>query len=420
MQEKNISANNFEQCQKCAICTTVCPVMAVMPGYPGPKQAGPDGERYRLKNRFYYEDTLKYCMNCKRCEVACPSDVRIGDIIQSAKLKYGKMNKLARSAMLSGTDVVGPLASSFAPLVNTALGLQPVKTVLDATIGVSRHRSLPQYASETFEKWFKKNAEAAQEGFDKHISYYHGCYANYNYPQLGKDFVAVMNALGYGVHLVEGEKCCGVAKISNGLIRSATKDAKHNVEVLRAAVEKASPVVTVSSSCTLTLREEYPHLLGVENSDLLDKIVIFEKFLWQAVDSGREKLVFKKDYKAKIAYHCPCHMERLGWGMFTVEILKMIPGVDLTVLESNCCGMAGTYGFKKENYATSQAIGKPLFDQIEAVNPDFVACECETCKWQIEMSSGYKVLNPVSILAQALDLEEMMRLRKAGESTRSL
>ena len=75
------------------------------------------------------------------------------------------------------------------------------------------------------------------------------------------------------------------------------------------------------------------------------------------------------------------------------------------MLGSNCCGIAGTYGFKKENYEASQAIGKPLFDEIKAVAPDFVACDCETCKWQIEMSTGIPVKNPISILAEALDLE---------------
>ena len=77
MQEINLSANNFEQCLKCNICTTVCPMMAANPHYPGPKQAGPDGERYRLKNGIFFDDALKYCLNCKRCEVACPSGVKV-------------------------------------------------------------------------------------------------------------------------------------------------------------------------------------------------------------------------------------------------------------------------------------------------------------------------------------------------------
>jgi len=405
MQEQNISEFNFEQCQKCAICTTVCPVLANKDIYPGPKQAGPDGERYRLKNPIFYQDTLKYCMNCKRCEVACPSGVAIGDIIQSAKLEYGKRTHVLRDTMLASTDLMGPVASTFAPIVNTALAIKPVKALMDGVIGVSKHRTLPKYSSKTFESWFRKNKETSQDSFKHHISYYHGCYANYNYPQLGKDFVAVMNALGYGVHLLDKEECCGVAMISAGMLKQVKKKAEHNVAVIGKAIQNGMSVLTVSTSCTLTIRDEYPHLLGVDNSAVRDKIILVEKFLYKLVSSGNVKMVWKKDYKAKAAYHSPCHQERMGWSNFTIELLREIPGLELTVLESNCCGMAGTYGFKKENYETSQKVGKPLFDSIAAVNPDFVACECETCKWQIEMSTGYSVKNPVSIIAEALDLE---------------
>lgn len=76
-----------------------------------------------------------------------------------------------------------------------------------------------------------------------------------------------------------------------------------------------------------------------------------------------------------------------------------------TVLDSGCCGIAGTYGFKKENYRYSQEIGRPVFEQINALAPDFVCSECETCKWQIEMSTAHKVKNPILIIAEALDFE---------------
>ena len=98
-------------------------------------------------------------------------------------------------------------------------------------------------------------------------------------------------------------------------------------------------------------------------------------------------------------------MEKLGWWLYATRLLEMIPGVELEILESSCCGISGTYGFKKENYEFSQAIGNKLFDNIRAAAPDFVATECETCKWQIEMSSGFEVQNPLCILADALDVE---------------
>ena len=83
-------------------------------------------------------------------------------------------------------------------------------------------------------------------------------------------------------------------------------------------------------------------------------------------------------------------------------LLRRIPGVDLVVLDSQCCGIAGTYGFKKENYDVSQSIGAPLFKQIGEVDPDVVVTDCETCKWQIEMSTPYRVMNPISIINDAI------------------
>lgn len=404
MQENNISIHNLEVCQKCSICTTVCPVMKNNPLYGGPKKTGPDGERYRLKNGIFYDDAIKYCLNCKRCEVACPSGVRIGDLIQAAKNEHYKRAPKLRDWVLANTDFMGTLATPFAPVVNWGLGLKPVKSIMHDVIGVDKHRQFPSYSFGTFERWFKKNAKASQAQYPRQISYFHGCYANYNYPQLGKDFVKVMNAFGYGVNLLDGEKCCGVAKITNGQAASARKDALHNMELFRAAVAAGRPIVTVSSSCTMTLRDEYPHLLGLDNSDVVNSISLFERFIFQAIERGEITPKWKPGYKARVAYHCPCHQEKLGWGVYTIKLLQMIPGLELEILDSNCCGISGTYGFKKENYEVSQKIGQPLFDNIKAVNPDYVACECETCKWQIEMSTGYKVMNPVSILAEALDI----------------
>ena len=127
MQQNNISENNFEQCIKCTVCTVYCPVIPVNPKYPGPKQAGPDEERLRLKRGEYFDEALKYCLNCKRCEVACPSNVKIGDIIQLARIKYSKKKPALRDIMLANTDFVGTMASAFAPVVNTTLSLKPVK-----------------------------------------------------------------------------------------------------------------------------------------------------------------------------------------------------------------------------------------------------------------------------------------------------
>ncbi len=403
MRFSNIDMNNFEQCLKCTICTVYCPVVPANPSYPGPKQAGPDGERLRLKNSSYYDSALKYCINCKRCEVACPSGVRVADIIQSARIRYGHGIPGPRETVLSCTDFMGKVAGNMSGIVNPLLGAAPVKELLDRFAGIDRRRTFPNYAGETFRKWFRKNVKTQQEAFSEKVNYFHGCYVNYNYPQLGRDFVKVMNALGVGVCLLDNEKCCSIAMISNGLTHTAERNARHNVKVLEKAIEMTgAPVVGASSTCILTMREEYPHLLGIDNGKIRDSLDLATKYIFKKISEGK-KLNFRKDYQAHIAYHTPCHLERLGWEYFSIELLRMIPGVELTVLDSCCCGIAGTYGFKKENYEVSQAIGKPLFDQVASVAPDFVACDCETCKWQIEMSTGVSVKHPISVIAEALE-----------------
>lgn len=410
LQEQNISDNNFESCIKCTICTVYCPVTAVNPDYPGPKQAGPDGERYRLKRPYFYDEALKYCLNCKRCEVACPNDVKIGDIIQSARIKYAAHGPTLRDSMLANTDFMGQIATRMAPIVNFSLGLKPVKYIMDKALKIDDRRTFPKYAGTRFETWYKKEAAAGQETFSRHVSYFHGCYVNYNYPQLGKDLITVMNALGYGVRLLDREKCCGVAKIANRCIDQATRDGENNLRAIREAVGKGNPVLATSSTCCFTMRDEYPHLLHLDNNDVRDSIMLATLFIFRLIDEGKAKIAFKKDYRRRIAYHTPCHMEKLGWTIFSTSLLRMIPGVEFIQLDSHCCGIAGTYGFKKENYAYSQGIGAPLFDQILESGCDFVACDCETCKWQIEMSTGISVLNPVSVLAEAIDIEETRRL----------
>lgn len=410
MQLCNLSENNFEQCTKCSICTTVCPVAAMTTDYPGPKQAGPDGERYRLKDPAYYDKMLKLCLNCKRCEVACPSGVHIADIIQRARMRAGEGKRASlRDTLLANTDLLGTVANVVAPVANAALGLKPTKLVMDSVMAIDKHRTFPAYSRTKFETWFKRHAADVQDGYREHVSYFHGCYVNYNFPKLGQDFVKLMNAVGYGVHLLDKEQCCGVALIANGLYKQAKRQGAVNAASIRRAVnEQHRTVLTTSSSCTFNLRDEYPAVLDIDTSDVRDHIMLATRFIYNLVDEEKIKLIFKQDYKRRVAYHTACHMQRMGWQLYSIELLRMIPGLDLVVLEQECCGISGTYGFKKENYERSQAIGSTLFKLIEDAHVEAVATDCETCKWQIEMSTGLPVENPISILADALDVEETL------------
>lgn len=203
--------------------------------------------------------------------------------------------------------------------------------------------------------------------------------------------------MGTGVQLLSKEKCCGVPLIANGFFAKARRQAQSNVAAMR---ETPLPVIATSSTCTFTLRDEYPHLLDVDNQDLRDRIELATRWIWRQLDAGRTLPL--RPLPLKVVYHTPCHMEKMGWSLYTLELLRLIPGLQLEVLDSQCCGIAGTYGFKSENYPSSQAIGAPLFRQIEESGADLAITDCETCKWQIEMSTSKRCEHPITLLAQAL------------------
>ncbi|WP_301098531.1 anaerobic glycerol-3-phosphate dehydrogenase subunit GlpC [Otariodibacter sp.] len=397
---------SFESCIKCTACTAVCPVSRQNPFYPGPKQSGPDGERLRLKSAELYDEALKYCTNCKRCEVACPSDVKIGDLIIRARNNHldrqnkPLMHKL-RDAVLSNTDIMGKMNTPLAPIVNGITGLKATRFLLEKTLNVSRHRTLPKYSFGSFRNWYLKKEAERQSLYREKVAYYHGCYVNYNNPQLGKDLIDVFNAMDIGVVLLEKEKCCGLPLSVNGFPDKAKKLAKFNLTELEKAVDKEIEVVGTSSSCTMNLRDEYHHILGMDNAKIRPHMNIVTQYLYQLFNSGKKPNF--KSIPLRVAYHTACHVDKAGWAPYTLDVLKHIPDLEIVMLPSQCCGIAGTYGFKSENYEVSQAIGNPLFEHINNGGFDFVVSECETCKWQIDMSTKLTCLHPITLLAMALD-----------------
>ena len=136
-----------------------------------------------------------------------------------------------------------------------------------------------------------------------------------------------------------------------------------------------------------------PVFLNLTTPAYADRVEFVTKFIYNEFRSGN--IPKMKPLGIRAAYHSPCHLERMGGVMYTLGVLKQIPGLELVVLNSECCGIAGTYGFKKENYEISQSIGKNLFSLIDKAEPEFVITDCETCKMQIEMNTKYKVLHPV-------------------------
>ena len=187
-----------------------------------------------------------------------------------------------------------------------------------------------------------------------------------------------MNALGYGVQLLDKEKCCGVALDLERALQAGAASGRDEPAVDPHVGEGPRPGPDhTSSTCTFTLRDEYPHLLGLENGDVRDRIELATRYLYRLIQSGKARLKFKETAPAA---RRPT-TRRATWRRWAGATIRSsccgsIPGVEVTVLDSPVLAASGgTYGFKKENYGVSQAIGAPLFRQIEESGADIVATD---------------------------------------------
>jgi glycerol-3-phosphate dehydrogenase subunit C len=178
--------------------------------------------------------------------------------------------------------------------------------------------------------------------------------------------------------------------------------ARYNIPSFLNTIRSGSDIIFSSTSCGHMIKHEYSRLLSIPGADEVAQHVFdtFE-FLRNLKESNGFNTQFK-ELSLKAAYFAPCHLRTLGMGLPALEILRRIPGLKIDNIEADCCGMGGTFGFRKEKYEISQEIGKDLKEAIDRLNPEIVLTDCEGCRMQIRHMTGLKVLHPIQILRDAL------------------
>ncbi|QPK81941.1 anaerobic glycerol-3-phosphate dehydrogenase subunit C [Schaalia sp. ZJ405] len=396
--------SSLDACVKCTICETQCPVMRVTDLFPGPKYSGPQSERYR-KDGVVVDKSIDYCSSCGTCTLVCPQGVKVTEMIHHARTDMKKKKGIPfRDQLIGRTGFIGTVMTPVAPIANWALDVKPIRTIMEKVIGVHRSAPMPRAAGRTFEGWFKKHTPLPQSGTKGQVIFFHGCAGQYFEVETSIHSVQVLEYLGYEV-LVPKHGCCGLALQSNGLYDESRKYVSKLTNDLRKANRNA-PIISASGSCAGMLRHEAKEILEMDTPELEDvgsRMWDICEFLMHLHDRGELDLNFQR-LDVTIPYHAPCQLKSQGLGLPAVELMELIPGV--TVKESNqpCCGIAGTYGMKKEKYDIAQAVGKPVFDFIKQVNVELAACDTETCRWQLRTATGANVVHPIWLIHRAYGL----------------
>lgn len=359
-----------------------------------------------LTSRELYE-ALDLCLECKGCKADCPSNVDM------AKLKYeflghyyARHGTPLRSRLFGQIALLNRVGSAFAPLSNWVAGSRPARLVLDRLIGIDARRRLPAFTRQTFEQWFRARRRSQGETGRPKVALFNDTFANYNYPQIGQAAVQVLEALGYEVVLAE-KKCCGRPMISKGLIDQAKANARWNVAALAPYAAAGIPVVGLEPSCLLTLRDDYLDLVDDPRAEAVSQnAFLFEEFVARELDKDGTKLKLAPATHPFL-FHGHCHQKAMVGSAPSLRVLKAIPGAQVTEVDSGCCGMAGSFGFEKEHYDLSLAIGnRRLFPAVQQAAQSEIVAAGTSCRQQIQQGTGRRARHLAQVLAEALVVGE--------------
>lgn len=395
---------SLDACVKCTICETNCPVMRVTDLFGGPKYSGPQAERFRQKGQIV-DKSIDYCSSCGTCSLVCPQGVKVTEIIHHRRTEMKiAMGIPVRDRLIGRTSLIGTMMTPVAPIANWALDVKPIRMVMEKVIGVHRSAPMPRAYGRTFEGWFKKHKPLPSSGERGQVIFFHGCAGQYFEVETSIHSVLVLEHLGYEV-LVPKHGCCGLALQSNGLYSDARKYVSRLTDDLR-KVNRGAPIVSASGSCAGMLRHEAHDILEMDTPELEDvgsRTWDICEFLLDLHDRGELDTDFQR-INVTIPYHAPCQLKSQGLGLPAMEVMGLIPGVKVVESQQPCCGIAGTYGMKKEKYAVAQAVGAPVFDFIKQVNAELAACDTETCRWQLRTATGANVVHPIWLIHKAYGL----------------
>lgn len=402
----------LDQCIKCNICTTACPVSAVTDLFPGPKYEAPQGGRFRQKNQPTPDHSIDYCSGCRACNMACPTGVKIAEMnarVRATLVEQGKVQPLhrLRNNLVARAELLGKIAQPIAPLANAIFQLRPARILAEKVFGIARQAPFPSFSKQRFTTWFhaqhrKEMAMGFHPQIPRKVVYFHGCSTQYYEPRVGRAAVRVLEANGFEV-IIPRQNCCGLPLLSNGEFPAARRYHARNVSSLVEYARQGIPIIGTSTSCTLTIKEEAPELLDMHDPDtqlVAEQTYDFNEFLLLLLEEGTLNVELKSIPLA-LAYHVPCQYRAHRLGHPGVEILELIPGLRVVESQTTCCGIAGTYGYKSEKYGIAMQVGQPLFDFVKKVGSPLVICDSETCRWQITHGTGVPAIHPVELLATA-------------------
>jgi Fe-S oxidoreductase len=346
-------------------------------------------------------EVMDLCLECKGCKAECPANVDMAKMKYEFLYHYYQANGLPlRNRLFGRIARLNAVGARVPALANRLANLPLTRWLLEKVAGVDRRRPLPAFAPQTFEDWFRRRPPPATAPRGE-VVLFHDTFVTYNAPEIGQAAVQLLEAGGYRVVLVD-RKCCGRPMISKGMLAEARDHARYNVAQLFPYASRGVAIVGLEPSCLLTLRDEWVDLLRTDEARTVARqSALLEQFLLQERDRGLSLTFSTQGRKALLHGHC--HQKALIGTAPTVAALTWA-GYEVSEVDSGCCGMAGSFGFEREHYDISVALGnRRLAPAVKAAPADTeVVAPGISCRQQIEHLAGRRAKHPAEALWQAL------------------
>jgi Fe-S oxidoreductase len=431
-----LSGQNIWACYQCGKCTADCPFSLTPNLVLRMLQLGEIDHARTLA-------TTWDCASCYTCAVACPKGVNPARIMKALRSlgpppasalaprdghaalavldSFPLTRGLQARAPLLGrlrawlqqwrahrmAEMPGVLAlgSRFAPLSGWLARLPGAAWVNQLVLGIHHKRPVPPFAKPSFPEWFRTHTPLGH-GQRGPLLLFHDTFMDFSFPQVGVAATELLELAGFKVDLTDSV-CCGRPKISKGFMDEAAVCAKRNVGGLCRAARAGVPIVGTEPSCLLSLRDEYPHLVGDAQQDdataVARQAFLVDEFLLDLHGKGQLDLRFRADgERAPILFHGHCHQKAFADAGKSLAMLALA-GYRAEMVNAACCGMAGAHGFEKQHYAASQAAGeKALFPALRARPDAGIVVMGVSCRQQIEHFTGRPVRHLVEALREAV------------------
>ena len=356
----------------------------------------------KKSNKFNHQElkeVFDLCLSCKACASECPSNVDVAALKSEFLYQYQEENGYSfRNSMFANNVKYNKIGSLFPSLTNLVLNTFLTKFIM----GISLKRSVPKLTPKTLKSWYNKQTHSSSK---KIIYIFCDEFTNFYDTEIGKDTVIVLKRLGYNPTFIKHPES-GRSFISKGFLKEAKVVANKNVSIFKDLITNKTPLIGIEPSAILTFRDEYIRLADDVNSAkiIAKNTFTIEEFLQNEFEKGNIRTNQFTTEKKSIKIHGHCHQKALSSTQATFSILNIPENYSPTIMNTGCCGMAGSFGYEKEHYKISMQVGEDtLFPKIRNTSKETeIIASGTSCRHQILDGTNRYAKHPITVLREAI------------------